>query len=111
MKIYSEPRLRCLICGVRWAEPMTYICEDEKCFEIFMDYQAKGRLKELLDISEEDEREEVDEKQYNYQSLIQDRLHFSYHQSLTFHGNSQTTEGIKASLVLPVKVVSLQSRT
>ncbi len=41
---------------------MTYICDDEKCFEIFMDYQAKGRLKELLDISEEDERGEVDEK-------------------------------------------------
>ena len=45
---------------------MTYICEDEKCFEIFMDYPAKCRLKELLDISEEDEREKVDEKQYNY---------------------------------------------
>ena len=36
---------------------MTYVCEDEKCFEIFMDYQSKGRLKELLS-DLEDEKEE-----------------------------------------------------
>jgi hypothetical protein len=40
------------------AEPMTYVCGDEKCFEIFMDYQSKGKLKELLDISEEEKEEE-----------------------------------------------------
>ncbi len=32
---------------------MTYICDDVNCFKTFMDYQAKGRLKELLDISED----------------------------------------------------------
>ena len=36
---------------------MTYVCGDEKCFEIFMDYQSKGRLKELLS-DLEDEKEE-----------------------------------------------------
>ena len=57
MNVDSEQRLRCIVCGVRWAEPMTYVCEDEKCFEIFMDYQSKGRLKELLN-DLEDEKEE-----------------------------------------------------
>ena len=57
MNVDSELRLRCIVCGVRWAEPMTYVCEDEKCFEIFMDYQSKGRLKELLSALE-DEKEE-----------------------------------------------------
>ena len=51
------PRQLCLVCGVRGAEPMTYVCGDEKCFEIFMDYQSKGRLKELLS-DLEDEKEE-----------------------------------------------------
>lgn len=37
---------------------MTFVCKDEKCFEIFMDYQFRGRLKELLDISEEEKEEE-----------------------------------------------------
>jgi predicted nucleic acid-binding Zn ribbon protein len=53
----SMPRQLCLVCGVRGAEPMTYVCGDEKCFEIFMDYQSKGRLKELLS-DLEDEKEE-----------------------------------------------------
>jgi hypothetical protein len=29
---------------------MTFICEDDKCFQTFMDMQSKGRLKELLGI-------------------------------------------------------------
>jgi hypothetical protein len=49
----SWPRALCVICQVRPAEAMTYVCKDEKCYQIFMDYQAKGKLKELLDISEE----------------------------------------------------------
>ena len=36
---------------------MTFVCKDEKCFQIFMEIQSKGRLKELLDISEEEEEE------------------------------------------------------
>jgi hypothetical protein len=49
----SWPRALCVVCQVRQAEPMTYVCKDEKCFQTFMDYQGKGKLKELLDISEE----------------------------------------------------------
>jgi hypothetical protein len=41
---------------------MTYVCGDEKCFEIFMDYQSKGKLKELLDISEEQEKEKEEKE-------------------------------------------------
>jgi len=57
----SMPRQLCLVCGVRLAEPMTYVCQDEKCFEIFMDYQSKGKLKELLsgwEVEKKDEKEE-----------------------------------------------------
>jgi predicted nucleic acid-binding Zn ribbon protein len=57
----SMPRQLCLVCGVRGAEPMTYVCEDEKCFEIFMDYQSKGRLKELLSGWEGEKKEEKEE--------------------------------------------------
>ena len=59
LNVDSEQGLHCIVCGVRWAEPMTYVCEDEKCFQIFMDYQSKGRLKELLS-DLEDEKEEHD---------------------------------------------------
>lgn len=40
----------CVICKSRPAEPepMTYVCNDEKCFQAFMDMQFKGRSKELL---------------------------------------------------------------
>ncbi len=34
---------------------MTYVCKEEKCFQTFMEYQFKGRLKELLGIYEGDE--------------------------------------------------------
>jgi hypothetical protein len=40
---------------------MTYVCEDEKCFEIFMDYQSKGRLKELLSGWEGEKKDEKEE--------------------------------------------------
>jgi hypothetical protein len=60
----SMPKLLCLVCGVRWAEPMTYVCEDEKCFEIFMDYQSKGRLKELLSGWEGEKKGEKEEHAY-----------------------------------------------
>ena len=49
----SRQRAFCVICQTRRAEPMTFICSDEKCFQTFMDYQGKGKLKELFDISEE----------------------------------------------------------
>jgi hypothetical protein len=40
---------------------MTYVCEDEKRFEIFMDYQSKGRLKELLSGRDGDKKDEKEE--------------------------------------------------
>jgi hypothetical protein len=40
----------CVICKARHAEPMTFVCKDDKCFQTFMDLQFKGRLKELLGI-------------------------------------------------------------
>jgi hypothetical protein len=57
----SMPRQLCLVCGVRGAEPMTYVCGDEKCFEIFMDYQSKGRLMELLSGWEGEKKDEKEE--------------------------------------------------
>jgi hypothetical protein len=62
MSLNLGPRTLCVICQVRLAEPMTYVCGDEKCFEIFMDYQSKGKLKELLDISEEQEKEKEEKE-------------------------------------------------
>jgi hypothetical protein len=54
----SWPNAMCVICKHRLAEPMTYICKDKKCFQTFMDIQSKGKLKELLGISKEEEEEE-----------------------------------------------------
>jgi hypothetical protein len=51
----SWPNLICVICKQKRAEPMTFVCKDDKCFQTFMEIQSKGRLKELLDISEEEE--------------------------------------------------------
>jgi hypothetical protein len=55
MRLDSWPNAICVICKERQAEPMTFICEDQKCFQIFMDIQSKGKLMELLGISKEEE--------------------------------------------------------
>ncbi len=52
MRLDSWPNAICVICKERQAEPMTFICEDQKCFQTFMDIQSKGKLNELLGISE-----------------------------------------------------------
>jgi hypothetical protein len=49
----SWPRAICVICKERRAEPMTFVCEDDKCFQTFMDIQSKGGLKELLGIDDD----------------------------------------------------------
>ena len=46
------PNAACVICKVRRAEPMTFVCKDDKCFQTIMDIHSKGKLKELLSISE-----------------------------------------------------------
>jgi hypothetical protein len=56
MTLESGPKAICVICKERRAEPMTYICKDEKCFQTFMDIQSKGKLKELLGIHDEEEQ-------------------------------------------------------
>jgi hypothetical protein len=56
MTLESRTKEMCVICKERRAEPMTFVCEDEKCFQTFMDLQFKGKLKEFLGIREEDER-------------------------------------------------------
>jgi hypothetical protein len=55
MTLEPWPRGICIVCKERRAEPMTYVCKEEKCFQTFMEYQFKGRLKELLGIYEGDE--------------------------------------------------------
>jgi len=54
-----EPDEMCVICMGRRAEPMTFICNNESCFRIFMEYQSKGKLKELFGISQDEERTKI----------------------------------------------------
>ena len=49
MSVDTWPNAMCVICRARPAEPMTIVCDDDKCFQAFVDYQFKGRLKELLE--------------------------------------------------------------
>lgn len=53
MTVDPWPKAVCVICKERRAKPMTFVCEDEKCLQHFMDIQFKGKLKELFGISDD----------------------------------------------------------